>query len=225
MNKIEPLLLIYSGGMDSTTALYEFRDSIKLCLSFDYRSKHNTRELAEAAFHTTALGIPHQIINLAFIGDHFRSSLLQNGSEIPEGHYRSSSMKQTVVPFRNGIMLSIAAGIAESNRLGGVMIANHFGDHTIYPDCRNSFIEPMRSAIKAGTDSEIELVAPYTFISKRAIALKGRALGIDFSRTWSCYKGGEKHCGRCGTCIERKEALVGFDLTEYENHDALAQAV
>lgn len=127
-------------------------------------------------------------------------------------------MKSTVVPFRNGIMLSIAAGVAESNGLKRILIANHFGDHAIYPDCRKSFIDPMREAIKEGTYEQIEVFAPYTSISKRDIGLIGQKLGIDYATTYSCYKGGEKHCGKCGTCVERKEALEGFDPTEYENN-------
>jgi 7-cyano-7-deazaguanine synthase len=128
-------------------------------------------------------------------------------------------MKSTVVPFRNGIMLSIAAGIAESRGLKYVMMANHGGDHTIYPDCRAEFVEAMSEATKAGTFPGIEIVAPYTDITKADIAMRGKALGIDYSKTWSCYKGGDVHCGKCGTCMERKEALrdAGIaDTTIYE---------
>ena len=128
-------------------------------------------------------------------------------------------MKSTVVPFRNGIMLSIACGLAVSHGLKRVMIANHAGDHTIYPDCRPEFIEAMSGAMRAGTFEDIRIFAPYTNITKGEIARHGKALGINYAETWSCYKGGEKHCGRCGTCVERKEALAyaGIDdPTEYE---------
>jgi 7-cyano-7-deazaguanine synthase len=128
-------------------------------------------------------------------------------------------MKSTVVPFRNGIMLSIAIGIAESNNLKYVMIANHAGDHTIYPDCRPTFINAIDEAASTGTFINVHVIAPYTNISKADIARKGKSLGIDYSETWSCYKGGAKHCGKCGTCVERKEALkeAGIeDPTEYE---------
>ena len=116
-------------------------------------------------------------------------------------------MKSTVVPFRNGVMLAVAAGIAESNGLTKVLIANHGGDHTIYPDCRPEFIAAMDAAVEAGTFARVRVVAPYTNISKADIARRGRALGIDYAETWSCYKGGDVHCGTCGTCVERKEAL------------------
>jgi len=209
-------ILIYSGGLDSTTLLYEYRESIALAVSFDYGSKHNAREIAFAREHCRKLGIPHLTIPLEFIGQYFRSDLLLSGGEIPEGHYADENMKSTVVPFRNGIMLAIAAGLAESRDLDTVLLANHGGDHTIYPDCRPEFIDAFDRAANAGTYNGVRIVSPYCNITKRDIALRGQALGIDYARTYSCYKGGEKHCGRCGTCTERKEALEGFDPTEYE---------
>lgn len=210
-------ILIYSGGLDSTTLLYEYRDSIELAVSFDYGSKHNEKELECAAENCARLNIPHLVIPLNFIKDYFRSSLLQDSEEIPEGHYADENMRSTVVPFRNGIMLAIAAGLAESNDLDSVLIANHGGDHEIYPDCRPEFIDAFDEATRNGTYNGVRIVSPYCNITKRDIALRGKALGIDYSLTYSCYKGGEKHCGRCGTCTERKEALEGFDPTEYED--------
>ncbi len=209
-------IIIYSGGLDSTTLLHEYRDSIALALTFDYGSKHNAREIEFARLNCERLGIPHRVISLDFIRDHFKSDLLLSGGEIPEGHYAEDNMKSTVVPFRNGIMLSIAIGLAESNDLDTVLIANHAGDHTIYPDCRPEFIEAMDAAASSGTFNGVRIVSPYCNITKRDIALRGRDLGVDFSLTYSCYKGGDKHCGKCGTCVERKEALEGFDPTEYE---------
>ncbi len=209
-------VLIYSGGLDSTTLLYEYKDSIALAVSFDYGSKHNAREIAYACENCKRLGIKHLVIPLAFIGQYFKSDLLQSGGEIPEGSYADDNMKSTVVPFRNGIMLAIAAGLAESYGLDTVMLANHSGDHAIYPDCRPEFVEGMDKAIQAGTYEGIRVVSPYCDITKRDIALRGKAIGLDYSLTYSCYKGGEKHCGKCGTCVERKEALAGFDPTEYE---------
>lgn len=209
-------VLIYSGGLDSTTLLYEYKDSIALAVSFDYGSKHNAREIAYACENCKRLGIKHLVIPLAFIGQYFKSDLLQSGGEIPEGSYADDNMKSTVVPFRNGIMLAIAAGLAESYGLDTVMLANHSGDHAIYPDCRPEFVEGMDKAIQAGTYEGIRVVSPYCDITKRDIALRGKAIGLDYSLTYSCYKGGEKHCGKCGTCVERKEALEGFDPTEYE---------
>ena len=209
-------IIVYSGGLDSTTLLYEYREHIALAVSFDYGSKHNAKELSFAAEHCRKLDIPHRIIPLDFIGRYFRSDLLLSGGEIPEGSYADENMKSTVVPFRNGIMLAVAAGLAESYDLDTVLLANHGGDHAIYPDCRPEFIEAFDRAARAGTYNGVRIVSPYCNLTKRDIALRGRALGIDYARTWSCYKGGEKHCGRCGTCTERKEALAGFDPTEYE---------
>ena len=208
-------VLVYSGGLDSTTLLYEYRGSIALAVSFDYGSKHNKRELEYAAINCKRLGIRHLVIPLEFMGKYFRSDLLIGGGDIPEGSYADSNMKSTVVPFRNGIMLSIAAGLAESYELDAIMLANHSGDHAIYPDCRPEFIEGMAAAVEAGTYNGVKVVSPYCNMTKRDIALRGRELGVDFSLTYSCYKGGEKHCGKCGTCVERKEALEGFDPTEY----------
>ena len=209
-------LLIYSGGLDSTTLLYEYKDSIALAVSFYYGSKHNGREIACAVENCQRLGIKHMVIPLDFMGQYFKSSLLQGGGDIPEGSYADDNMKSTVVPFRNGIMLSIAAGLAESYGLDTVMMANHSGDHAIYPDCRPEFVDAFAKAVEAGTYEGIQLVSPYCNITKRDIALRGKELGVDYSLTYSFYKGGEKHCGKCGTCTERKEALEGFDPTEYE---------
>ena len=209
-------LLIYSGGLDSTTLLYEYKDSIALAVTFDYGSKHNAREISYAEENCKRLGIKHMMIPLGFIGQYFKSDLLLSGGAIPEGGYAEENMKSTVVPFRNGIMLAVAAGLAESYGLDTVLLANHSGDHAIYPDCRPEFVEAMDAAVKAGTYEGIRVVSPYCDITKRDIALRGRAIGLDYSLTYSCYKGGEKHCGKCGTCTERKEALEGFDPTEYE---------
>jgi len=205
--------------MDSITLLYDMRARISLAVTFDYGSKHNAREIPFARLHCERLGIEHLVIPLDFMLKYFKSSLLKGGEEIPEGHYAADNMKSTVVPFRNGIMLSIAAGIAESRGLKYVMMANHSGDHSIYPDCTPQFVSAMSQATKAGTYPGIELLVPYTNISKGDIARRGKALGIDYAETWSCYKGGERHCGRCGTCEERREALAEAgidDPTEYE---------
>lgn len=215
-------VLILSGGMDSTTLLYEMKERIALAVSFDYGSNHNAREIGYAKLHCCRLGIRHFVIKLDFMRDYFKSSLLDGADAIPEGNYADENMKSTVVPFRNGIMLAVAAGIAESEGLKYVMMANHGGDHAIYPDCRPEFVRAMSEATKAGTYPGIEVLAPYTNLTKADIARRGKQLGIDYSETWSCYKGGEKHCGKCGTCVERKEALceAGIDdPTEYETDD------
>lgn len=201
-------VLILSGGMDSTTLLYDCAERIALALSFDYGSNHNARELPMAGENCRRLGIEHLIIPLDFMGRYFKSSLLEGADAIPEGHYAADNMKSTVVPFRNGIMLAIAAGIAESRGLKHVMMANHGGDHTIYPDCRPDFTHAMSEAIRLGTFPGITLLSPYVDFTKGDIARRGAELGVDYALTYSCYKGGEHHCGVCGTCVERKEALA-----------------
>ena len=212
-------VIIVSGGMDSITLLYDKKNEIALGISFNYGSNHNAKEIPLAEMHCRRLGIKHITINLDFMGQYFKSSLLEGGEAIPEGNYADENMKSTVVPFRNGIMLSIAIGIAESNNLKKVLIANHGGDHTIYPDCRPEFIKVIDAAAYAGTFVNAHVEAPYTHITKGDIARIGKRLGLNYAETWSCYKGADKHCGRCGTCIERKEALTEAgieDTTEYE---------
>lgn len=213
-------VIIVSGGMDSITMLYEYKDRIKLAISFDYGSNHNAREIPFAKLHCDRLGIRHIVLSLDFMRQYFKSSLLEGAESIPEGSYDEDNMKSTVVPFRNGIMLSIAIGIAESHHLKYVMMANHGGDHTIYPDCRPEFVHAMSDAAVAGTFVGVELWAPYTDLTKAEIAQHGKSLGVDYAETWSCYKGLEHHCGNCGTCLERKNALreAGIeDRTLYED--------
>ena len=207
-------VIIVSGGMDSVTLLHDMHERIALGISFDYGSNHNANEIPFARLHCQRLGIKHITINLAFVKQYFKSSLLEGAGAIPEGHYADDNMRSTVVPFRNGIMLAIAAGIAESNGLKYVMMANHSGDHAVYPDCRPPFVKAMSEAMRAGTYPGIEILAPYTNITKTDIAKRGKALGIDYTETWSCYKGGKVHCGKCGTCVERKEALAGAGIID-----------
>ena len=212
-------VIVVSGGMDSTTMLYEFADEIALAVTFDYGAKHGSREIPLAQMHCKRLGIEHIVIKMDFMQRYFRSSLLSGGEDIPEGSYDDENMRSTVVPFRNGIMLSIACGLAESRGLKRLMIANHAGDHAIYPDCRPAFVRAMGEATQEGTYDRIRIDAPYTHLTKGEIARRGKQLGIDYSETWSCYKGGDKHCGKCGTCVERREALseAGVeDPTVYE---------
>jgi len=206
----EKVVVLVSGGMDSVTALYEAHAEYEVAgaVSFHYGSKHNDREIPFAAYHAGRLGVQHRVIHLDFIGELFESDLLQKGGEIPKGHYEEQTMKKTVVPFRNGIMLSIAAGFAESMEASGLVIAAHAGDHAIYPDCRKEFMRAMGDAMRLGTYAEVKLIRPFISISKAEIVARGHRLGIDYARTWSCYVGGEIHCGECGTCVERREAFM-----------------
>jgi 7-cyano-7-deazaguanine synthase len=210
-------LAIVSGGMDSVTMLYCWKDGIAMAISFNYGQKHS-KEIYYAKYHCNQLSIPWKEIHLDL--PMLKSSLMVNSQEqIPNGHYTDESMKSTVVPFRNGIMLSIAVGIAESNDLSSVMMANHSGDHAIYPDCRPAFTDAFNKAAQAGTYGHVAIFTPFINMTKRGIAVMGKDYNVPFENTWSCYKGGDTHCGKCGTCIERKEALYGFDLTKYKEEE------
>lgn len=212
-------VIIVSGGMDSITLLYEYAERIALAVSFDYGSNHNAREIPFARLHCERLGIEHLVIPLSFMQQYFHSSLLDGADAIPEGHYEDANMRSTVVPFRNGIMLSVAVGLAESRGLHHVMMANHGGDHAIYPDCRAEFVSAFDQAARAGTYIGVSLLAPYTQLTKADIARRGQQLGIDYAETWSCYKGGDRHCGRCGTCVERREALAEAGVDDHTEYD------
>ena len=215
-------VVLLSGGMDSVTALHWARQEHEVvgAVSFDYGAKHNHREIPLAAWHCADSGVKHDIIDLDFVNQLFASDLLKSGGEVPEGHYADENMKRTVVPFRNGIMLSIACGLAESREAEALVIAAHAGDHTIYPDCREPFMQGMAAAMREGTYAHIELLRPFIHLDKAGIAKLGASLGVDYGKTWSCYKGGDLHCGKCGTCVERIEAfaLAGIpDPTIYED--------
>ena len=181
---------------------------VTAALSFDYGSKHNHREIPLAAEQARMAGVEHRVIKLGFVNEMFRSDLLQSGGEVPDGHYEDANMVRTVVPFRNGIMLSVACGFAESIGAEGLIIAAHSGDHAIYPDCRGPFMEAMGRAMERGTYAGIKLLRPFLAMDKAAIVKRGAELGVNFALTWSCYKGGEVHCGTCGTCVERREAFA-----------------
>lgn len=206
-------LLIYSGGLDSTSALYMFQDKIGLAVTFNYGSNHNEQETKMAVLNCKKLGIPHKVIHLEEAFSSIHSALLGDG-DIPHGHYENESMKATVVPFRNGIMLSVATGIAESNNLTEVMLASHKGDNAVYPDCRPEFNEGMNIAMSMGTYNKVQLVAPFANLDKRELAGMGIEAGMDPELTYSCYEGGEVQCGKCSTCIERLWALG--ELTDEE---------
>jgi 7-cyano-7-deazaguanine synthase len=208
--------------MDSTVALYHANRDHEIVhgLSFNYGSKHNLKEIPFARLHCGALEIPHSTIDLDFIGKTFKSDLLSIGGSIPDGHYEELTMRRTVVPLRNGIMLAIAAGFAESHGAQGLVIAAHSGDHAIYPDCREDFMSDMAGAIRKGTYAQINLLRPFISKTKAQIVSRGCELGVNFKQTWSCYKGQDTHCGTCGTCVERREAfeLAGTpDPTSYQS--------
>lgn len=214
--------------MDSVTALYRAREEheVVAVLGFDYGAKHNHKELPFAAEHAAQMGVRYEAIELDFVDRLFASDLLKSGGEIPEGHYEAENMKQTVVPFRNAIMLSVACGFAESVEAEGLVIAAHGGDHAIYPDCREEFMQAMGDAMKLGTYAGIQLLRPFIKMTKSEIAKEGVRLGVDYARTWSCYRGGDIHCGKCGTCVERREAFAEAGLgdpTDYQEDGPLPE--
>ncbi|MEZ2128328.1 MULTISPECIES: 7-cyano-7-deazaguanine synthase QueC [unclassified Sinorhizobium] len=218
-------IVICSGGLDSVSLAHKVAAEHELLglLSFDYGQRHR-KELDFAAACAKRLGVPHQIIDIREIGRHLSGSALTDNVDVPEGHYAEETMKATVVPNRNAIMLAIAFGLAAAQKADAVATAVHGGDHFIYPDCRPGFIDAfqvMQNHALAGY-ADVTLYAPYVNVSKADIVRDGAKNNTPFAETWSCYKGGARHCGRCGTCVERREAfhLAGIkDPTDYEDSD------
>ncbi|MDO1581982.1 7-cyano-7-deazaguanine synthase QueC [Rhizobium oryzicola] len=218
-------LVVCSGGLDSVSLAHKVaaeQDLIGL-ISFDYGQRHR-KELDYAALCAKRLGVPHQIIDMASIGRQLSGSALTDNVDVPDGHYAEETMKVTVVPNRNAIMLTIAFGIAAARKADAVAIAVHGGDHFIYPDCRPGFIDSFQQMQNHALEgyADVKLLAPFVNGSKGDIVTEGARHATPFAQTWSCYKGGERHCGRCGTCVERREAfhLAGVaDPTDYEDPD------
>lgn len=208
-------VLIHSGGLDSTVLLYQLREEGNevLALSVDYGQRHR-KELAFAADITQQLRVRHEIANLRGIGALLGSSSLTSNLPVAEGHYTEDSMKSTVVPNRNMIMLAIATGWAITEKADSVSYAAHAGDHAIYPDCREEFTNAMDAAIRLADWHEVSLKRPFVSLSKADIVRRGAELRVPFSQTWSCYQGADQHCGRCGTCIERREAFHLADVPD-----------
>ena len=223
-------VVIYSGGLDSTVLLYQLKahGHDLSALSVDYGQRHR-RELDCAAKICKLADVPNRIADLSSIRDLLSgSSLTSTQIEVAEGHYTEESMKSTVVPNRNMILLSLAAGHALSLGANQVAYAAHSGDHAIYPDCRNEFAVAVAEAMKLCDWQPIELIRPFIDLTKAEIVAIGSQLNVPFENTWSCYKGGAVHCGRCGTCIERREAfhLAGLhDPTAYESDAPSTEAL
>lgn len=221
------MLVICSGGLDSVTLAYKVASeaALKRLVSFDYGQRHR-KEIEFARRCAAALGVAHDLINLTHITPFLKGSALTDISavEVPDGHYTEETMRVTVVPNRNAIMLAIAFGIAAGEGCEAVAAAFHSGDHFIYPDCRPAFVEAFSEMQRRALEGmwQVTLHAPFVHRTKADIVRTGAALGVPFAETWSCYKGGELHCGRCGTCVERREAfhLAGVeDPTRYEDPD------
>lgn len=218
-------IVICSGGLDSVSLAHRIAAEQELVglLSFDYGQRHR-KELDFAAACARRLGVPHEIIDITGVGRHLTGSALTDDIDVPDGHYAEETMKATVVPNRNAIMLAIAFGLASAQKADAVAVAVHGGDHFIYPDCRPGFIDAFQKMQDEALEGygAVRLYAPYVDVPKAAIVADGARHGTPFGETWSCYKGGENHCGRCGTCVERREAfhLAGVDdPTEYADPD------
>ncbi|MER8880397.1 7-cyano-7-deazaguanine synthase QueC [Mesorhizobium sp. M0306] len=218
-------LVVCSGGLDSVTLAHKVAAEHELAglLSFDYGQRHR-KELGFAALCAERLSVPHRIIDIHEIGGGLSGSALTDNVDVPDGHYAEDTMKVTVVPNRNAIMLAIAFGLATAHGADAVATAVHGGDHFIYPDCRPAFIDAFQMMQDHALDgyAKIRVYAPYVNLTKADIVRNGAAYGTPFAQTWSCYKGAERHCGRCGTCVERREAfhLSGQpDPTDYEDSD------
>lgn len=202
---------VLSGGMDSTTLLYHLLDlgDEVIAISFDYGQRHR-KELDFAARTCARLEVGHKIVDLCAIGSLLEgSALTTDGVAVPYGHYEDESMRLTVVPNRNMILLAIAGGLAVARGCDRLAIAVHSGDHAVYPDCRPQFIADFAAALGSGNYEQVTVYAPFVDWSKTDIVRLGLKLGIDYERdTWSCYEGKAEPCGRCGTCVEREEALA-----------------
>lgn len=215
-------LVVCSGGMDSVTLAYQVAQEQRLTrlLSFDYGQRHR-KELDFAAQAAADLGAPHDVVDISGVARFLTGSALTGDVEVPDGHYAEDNMRVTVVPNRNAIMLTIAFGVAAGEGADAVAAAMHAGDHFIYPDCRPEFVKSFAAMQDCALEGmwEIELFTPYIDRSKAEIARIGGALGVPFEQTWSCYKGGARHCGRCGTCVERREALHLAEITDPTEYD------
>ncbi|WP_338550845.1 7-cyano-7-deazaguanine synthase QueC [Roseovarius phycicola] len=224
-------IVICSGGLDSVSLAHKVaaEQNLRVLLSFDYGQRH-VKEVAYAAACAERLGVPHKVVDIANVGAALSGSALTDDVDVPDGHYAEDTMKLTIVPNRNAIMLTIAFGMAAAEKADAVAAAVHGGDHFIYPDCRPDFINAFQAMQDHALEgvAEIKLYTPFVEISKADIVTEGARHGTPFAETWSCYKGGEVHCGRCGTCVERREAfhLAGVaDPTEYADSEFWKSAV
>ena len=224
-------LAICSGGLDSVTLAYRLAAAEELAslLTFDYGQRHR-KEIDHAARYARRLGVAHEVIDLSDVGRRIAGSALTGDAEVPEGHYAAETMKITVVPNRNPLMLMAAFALAAGRGLQRVAAAMHGGDHFVYPDCRPAFMEAFQTMQDRALDdvARVELHVPFLHWSKAEIAAEAGRLGVPVAETWSCYKGEAVHCGRCGTCVERLEALAEAgvdDPTEYADTTYWREAV
>lgn len=215
MQSKEKVVVIYSGGMDSFTLLHKAIEggARVYALSFNYGQRHS-KELHYAQKVCDELGLPHKVVDITAINQLLLGSSLTDDIEVAEGHYEEESMKSTVVPNRNMIMLSLAVGYAVSIGANAVYYGAHGGDHAIYPDCRPEFVKRMDAVSAVANYEPVAIRAPYLNSSKTEILGEGLKLGLNYAKTWTCYNGRERACGRCGSCNERLEAFAAFNLRD-----------
>lgn len=208
-------IAVISGGMDSITMLHQLHaEGHELeAISFNYGQKHS-KELELAKENARILNIGHKVIDMTFLRELVSNSALTSDMEVPEGHYAGDNMKLTVVPNRNMIMASLAIGYAVNQGFNGIAMGIHSGDHHIYPDCRPEFHSALRTASLVANYEPIEVYAPYLYSDKTEIIKKGLEVGVDYAKTWTCYKGLEKACGVCGSCQERLEAFKNNSIED-----------
>ncbi len=211
----DTVVVIYSGGMDSFTLLHKARaKGLNVhALSFNYGQRH-VRELEAAAAVCSDLGIPHKVVDIRAMGEVMAGSALTSDVDVPEGHYEEDSMKATVVPNRNMILLSLATGYAVTVGASAVWYGAHGGDHAIYPDCRPEFVQKMDAVCRVANYEPVAIEAPFMTLDKGEILAEGLKLGLDYGQTWTCYNGRELACGRCGSCVERLEAFARHGVTD-----------
>ena len=208
---MKDMILSLSGGLDSSSLLFEYKDDIIMAVSFTYGSNHNKMENAAAKLVAEKAGVPWHLVDLTEAFKGIKSALLSGADAIPDAEYNPESIAQTVVPFRNGIFLSVLAGLADSVGAKRIALASHFDDGgSVYLDCRRDFSEALEQAIKLGTENKVEFFYPYIDLTKREVAKRGIAAGLNPDWTYSCYRGGEKPCGVCATCRARARALEGL---------------
>lgn len=217
-------ILIFSGGLDSTTLLYHLQAQLHevLCLSIDYGQRHS-KELDCARKICEQLGVEHQVVDLTAIKPLLGDSALTSAVAVPEGHYEEESMKATVVPNRNMIMLSLAIAWAVSTKSDAVAYAAHAGDHAIYPDCRPEFADLMNQAAQTCDWHQVTLLRPFVRLDKGEIVRRGMELQVPYELTWTCYKGQEEACGKCGSCQERLEAFASAGVQDPIAYQAVVE--
>lgn len=203
-------VVILSGGLDSTTLLYyikgAFPESEQIALSFNYGQRH-VKELECAKATCKALGVKHKVVDISSINELLQGSALTSDMPVPDGHYEAENMRQTVVPNRNAILLDLAVGYAVSIGASVVAYGAHEGDKIVYPDCRPEFVEAMNAVSLISNWTPVRIIAPFIHMSKGDIVVEGFRLGVNFSNTWTCYKGLSEPCQTCGACTERRLAF------------------